>query len=621
MEKGVIIRAPFYKVSTKGDDWRLEVLGAPYGGHVNGKDAEGEYFSPRTDFMMDVGDTRPAIYYHGLSPDGKQSNPEMIGTARAIRRDEQGLWFEVILDKTKELARRIWDAAQRGIARASSGAVNYLVRREQDGELMKWPIGELSLIDAAGPRQPANQLAVAQLKSLYDEAGLLMPEAFTQDEESKVSAVDGSLESNGTEKPINHEVKTMSEEKKFDEAYLEQLVNLATERLEAKAKEEAEAQERDAKIAEEAYKKGLEEGEAKGKNWAEQKTAPAVIDKEKLGMGEEAHEADFEHWLITGDPGAAKGLERPGKAWDGRSIDVDSRKTMNITTAADGEYLAPDGFAQNYIEQREQASFVRQMGVQVFQTSNKVFDIPAESTAMTKFVRTAESGTYDSNDPAVAQNQVTLQKWTKAVYITEEFMTDQKSNFMTKFPSMIGRAAGITENYYVAIGSGSNQHEGIFTGGDTDALTFNSDGGADSDGVLTPDALHLLYYTLAQPYRQNAVWLMDDITEKNFLTQTMTSTKPDWVFSAADYATFQDGKVTFLGRPSYTQDDIPVKSAGVCFIMFGDPYYYALVEGAGLAIRRNPWDRQYKGEVSFYCSFRQSGKVLVESAWVGGVGA
>lgn len=174
----------------------LEVLGAPYGGHMDGKDADGEYFSANTDFMLDIGERRPALYLHGRTPRGTTSlQPPVIGKATASRRDDDGLWFDVSLGEG-QLADRVWEAAQVGKARASSGAVNYLVRRSKDGELLTWPLAELSVFDTGQGRSPANELAQVSLKCAFDNAGIEMPESFVksgeleteleQEEESRI---------------------------------------------------------------------------------------------------------------------------------------------------------------------------------------------------------------------------------------------------------------------------------------------------------------------------------------------------------------------------------------------------------------------------------------------------
>lgn len=169
------------------DGMRLEVLGAPFGGHLNGKDADGEFFSDKTDFMLSEGDKRPVIYYHGKTPRGSNMlHPEVIGTAEYVRKDERGLWFEVVLNQGSELAARVWQAAKEGFARASSGTIGYLKRlAEKTGEILTWPLAELSLFDTGNGRQPANQLAVVNVKALFENAGIDYPESFLESGELK----------------------------------------------------------------------------------------------------------------------------------------------------------------------------------------------------------------------------------------------------------------------------------------------------------------------------------------------------------------------------------------------------------------------------------------------------
>lgn len=189
-----LLRSPESSIMARkaGNEWVLEVLGVPYGGPIAGKDYQGQYFTERTNLMMDIGDERPVIYYHGDNPSGKpEMNVDVIGRAKAVRRDSKGLWFEVILDKGKKYAARVYQAALRGAAKASSGTVDYLVRWTQDGELLQWPVAELSLLDAVGGRIPANPYATVSVKALFSDAGIDLPEAFVKDdgESSKTLAV------------------------------------------------------------------------------------------------------------------------------------------------------------------------------------------------------------------------------------------------------------------------------------------------------------------------------------------------------------------------------------------------------------------------------------------------
>lgn len=181
----------WYALKANGE-WELEVLGVPFGGPDSGKDADGEFFSPRTDLMLKIGDKRPVLYNHGHDPDNAMEfRPEVIGEAEYIRVDEKGHWFRVVLNQASERSRRIVESAKQGLARASSGAVNYLTRTMRNtGEILLWAFSELTLIDKEpGKREPANEYAVAHLKAAFKEAGLELPEVFAEGGEPKAETV------------------------------------------------------------------------------------------------------------------------------------------------------------------------------------------------------------------------------------------------------------------------------------------------------------------------------------------------------------------------------------------------------------------------------------------------
>lgn len=145
-------------LKTHSSEWTLDVLGVPYGGPYGGRDAQGEYFTPDTDLWLERIPRRPVVYYHGLAEG--EGGPQVIGRELGWERRADGVWFRVALDRTNRLARRVWEAAQKGFARASSGAIGHLVRVAADGRILVWPIGELSLLDARD-HQPANPFAIA----------------------------------------------------------------------------------------------------------------------------------------------------------------------------------------------------------------------------------------------------------------------------------------------------------------------------------------------------------------------------------------------------------------------------------------------------------------------------
>jgi len=91
-----------------------------------------------------------------------------------------GVWYRVVLDKAQKLAERVWEAAQKGMAAASSGTIEHLSRIAKDGEILEWPMGELSLFETDTGKQPSNTYAVAlpAMKAVYAAAGISLPDGI-----------------------------------------------------------------------------------------------------------------------------------------------------------------------------------------------------------------------------------------------------------------------------------------------------------------------------------------------------------------------------------------------------------------------------------------------------------
>ena len=140
------------KAVEEGEDWIIEGWGAPFGGPDDGKDSDGEYFSTKTDFALSMFASRPVIFHHGMT----EEDPGVIGQEASVETKDGGLWVRVVLDKTKALAKKAWELAKKGKLFFSSGAISHLVRKAEEGLLIKWPVAEWSLTP-----NPVNKYAVA----------------------------------------------------------------------------------------------------------------------------------------------------------------------------------------------------------------------------------------------------------------------------------------------------------------------------------------------------------------------------------------------------------------------------------------------------------------------------
>ena len=173
------------KAIPDGNDWVLDILAVPFGG-PDDRDDQGEWFDAQTNLHEDKYPLPPIVYHHGMTDGlrGLVETPEYIG--RTIKRwiDSAGVWMRSVLDKTSRTAQRVWEAAQKNMARASSGTAPNLARVEPNGYIREWPLVEVSVFDVSEGRQPVNHHAVAipAMKAVYQRAGIAWPVELNEPE-------------------------------------------------------------------------------------------------------------------------------------------------------------------------------------------------------------------------------------------------------------------------------------------------------------------------------------------------------------------------------------------------------------------------------------------------------
>lgn len=538
-------------------EWR--VLGVPYGGPIKGRDLDGEAFTPETDFWLKIGDTVNLTYYHGFEPDepGKmQAHPALIGRAKFVKSDERGLWFEPSLDLDEPLAKRLVDAGIENL-RASSGAVNHLVRKADGGIITTWPVGELALFDTNEWRKPANEFAVIEAKSEQ------ITEAIPEADESAVDAVEELVESQETIK-TNQPIL----EDKMDE-----------EKIVENEKAPVEEPKVDIKAEFESMKKSLLDelkaapGEVKGvPTTRAPKESPSFI---KAMMA----------WAQGDNPRGFKGndLELGVKgAWQGQ-------------TDTEGGYAVPDDFYNRIVEQRQELSFVRKAPVTRFVTNRDRILVPTEATAGTKLVVTAEEGAYDENEPTFGQVALTIHKFTKMIKVSEEMLDGDAVGLEAYISSVVARASAASENYYCAIGTGTGMPQGIVAGATASGITTAS------GTAITASELIQLMGTVESPYHNSSSgFLMKGATK--FYLQGLTGDNFQFIPTPAGG--------DFMGYPAYIAPDMSAIVANGKSVVFGDFSMYAFAERQGVTLSRNPYLYQANGQVGLFVKQRFGGAVL-----------
>lgn len=453
MDKLLLREAGAVRAVQTGKKRILEVLAAPFGSQRR-KDRLGQYLAPDTDYMIEVGDKRPLLYYHGYSPHGrKMKHPPSIGRATVTTIDEMGLWMRAELNN-HELANRTWEAALRGEARASTGSVNYLADHDPDtGKVITWAIAELSVFDGGDDRIPVSDDAVViPLRALYKDQDI--PYTFQAGKDTKAGVIrsqkldnkdDIEMDANEIQKMILETMAAQEAAKADKEA--------EKEALRAEVKAELEAQ----------YPKNYREtfnigGKVTGRN--------SPYSFRKLMRNEEAEQYDkgeieeADRFLFH----MMKPLQAPS-----------AMRVLEETEAAEGASLIPTPLLNRIVALRDEVSLVPKIGIQKMYTNSLTLVVPREDSGMGVFATIAEEGAYVANEPAFSGETVTVVKKGSMITATEELLEDS-SIFEPYFVNLCGRKWGLTENLILftelKADDTAGTHSATFTQAEIDAFMF-----------------------------------------------------------------------------------------------------------------------------------------------------
>lgn len=598
---------------------RLEVLACPYGG-PDDRDKLGEYFSARTEFMLEEGDRRPTLYFHGFAPNKKMTAlPAPIGVATTTRRDEAGVWMEVEL-KATPMADRIWEAAKAGNCRASTGAVNYLCRSDRSGEVRVWPIGELSLLDEGLDRHPVNDKAVAlPLRATFDAIDLKFPEAFGEDateQRGDTGAIRTSENTLGvTTMPTEIElaVKAALDARDAEakaaatrDADAKVKATLAAEKPAPEVKPIAVGEEQvqvavkailDARAAAEAAKKA-ERDAIKAELLAEMKNEPSKYrasvlretggliltpDEAKRGLTlEDKKEIHEFFWKLRKMPH----LLGNGVIAENRS--GNAMRVLEETEAAEGLPLVPQDALNQIISMRDEVSLVAKIGITRYSTDRLIFNLPRETTAMGALAAIAEEGAYVANEPAFTLTAVTVAKYGSMITATEELLEDQNL-FQTWFTAACSRSWGLAENTalftFLKAGGTSAVHSATFT--DPELMTF--------------------FFNMLDPWRDNMHFIAENATVAAMRALLVATPR-----AYGEFPSFGGGAFpTWMGAQVHMNSNWETIGGGDTTLTATllNPAAVGWVERRGLVIKVDPYGDALNGRVRYFPSARFAGAI------------
>jgi len=242
--------------------------------------------------------------------------------------------------------------------------------------------------------------------------------------------------------------------------------------------------------------------------------------------------------------------------------------------AGSGELL-PRPLEAIVLINRDRTSKMRRWA-QHFTMTTQVHTVPT-AAAMTAYM-TAEGATATDGNPTIASVGLNAQKGQVTAIASVEIMRDTAVNLINMWAKRGGGALGILEdNQFFKEGDGSPPNISAFLAG-----TGYSEKTANEFKFYDTN---LMYFSVAQEYRQNAVWMMDAATLRLFTQLQDASADKQFYLGLTDLpgpiTDDPTAEGTLFRRPVY---EVPF-TAGT--VWFGDPtaaYIIGTVDGLVSAV-------------------------------------
>ena len=286
-----------------------------------------------------------------------------------------------------------------------------------------------------------------------------------------------------------------------------------------------------------------------------------------------------------------------------KRIDPNVYNALQIGTASEGGYLVPDEYMHLLLDKLQDLHTIRGLATIVHTDSGerKIPVVASHGTA----AWTDEEAPFHESDEAFTQITLGAHKLTSLIKVSDELLNDSVFDIPGYMANEFARRIGDAEETAFFTGNGSHKPIGLLnaTDGAETGVT------AASASVITMDEVIDLYHSLREPYRKNAVFIMNDATLKVLRKLKVGTSEYLWQPSVVGGTPDK-----LLNCPVYTSTDMPTIAAAAKTILFGDLSYYWIAEREGFVFQRLNELYATTGQVGFLCSERIDARLVLPEA-------
>lgn len=281
----------------------------------------------------------------------------------------------------------------------------------------------------------------------------------------------------------------------------------------------------------------------------------------------------------------------------------DIRNALEVGEDSEGGYLVPDEFERTLVQSLEEENIFRKLA-KIIQTSSGDRKIPVVTTHGTASWLDEEE-LYPDTDEVFGQTSIGAYKLGTFIKVSDELLNDSVFDLPSYISTEFARRIGSKEEEAFFVGDGSGKPTGIF------AATGGAQVGVTTAGAaaITIEEVLDLFYSLKAPYRNKAVFVMNDATVKAI--RKLKDGNGQYLWQPSLQAGTPD---TILNRPLYTSAYVPAIASGAKSIVFGDFSYYWVADRQGRVFKRLNELYAATGQVGFVATQRVDGKLILSEA-------
>lgn len=279
------------------------------------------------------------------------------------------------------------------------------------------------------------------------------------------------------------------------------------------------------------------------------------------------------------------------------------RNALKVGADPNGGYLVPDEFEHTLVQRLHEENILRSIA-KVIQTDSGERKIPVVASEGTA-AWTDEEAEYTESSTTFSQVSLGAHKLGTLIKVSEELLNDSAFDLESYIAQEFARRIGNAEEEAFLTGAGTDRPSGILN--DTSGASAGTTAAGASD--ITFDDLIDLYYSLKEPYRKSAVFLMNESTVK--AVRKLKDSNGQYIWQPSLTAGTPD---RILNCPVYTSGYMPEIAAGRKSVLFGDFSYYWIADRQGRTFKRLNELYAVTGQVGFLGSQRVDAKVILPEA-------